>query len=495
MKKILLILVIMTGMSLSASVNAQCVVKNVLVKVNSSTPSSTPGYCNLDFDFIFTIENNGGNKYIYMHAWMATDYPNYFGCPTPANNSKPPVAADLALSKINIGIHNEIHAGHPAPTLISTYYPDPSVVLTSAGTLVRSVFPTGDSARFTIKNVKITVPLACTDIIQMKADFWSSQAQAAQNAQCVFCNLDFTIDPRVSGLINCVIPHTFNVAITSVATTSISGYYEVFLDNPSDPLNPATIGTYGAEDTVRVYTSPYATQVNGSSNLYTALNIPYPPYSGQKPDADRNLWIVVTTNQYNNKAINILSNTCGALGLKLTDFTAHVNSGIVQLQWNSEEETDMSGFFIERRSPKESSFREIGFVEAFSSMSNNQGDFSYSYTDRLNGENQVLMYRLKMVEKNGSFVYSDIRSIRAGNSGLSVFVYPNPNKGVFKIAVPANSGVFDVLINDNSGRLVKQILSVRNQADVSGVLPQGIYIVKIYFRETGDTIIEKVVVL
>jgi hypothetical protein len=78
MKKILLILVIMTGMSLSASVNAQCVVKNVLAKVNSSTPSSTPGYCNLDFDFIFTIENNGGNKYIYMHAWMATDYPNYF---------------------------------------------------------------------------------------------------------------------------------------------------------------------------------------------------------------------------------------------------------------------------------------------------------------------------------------------------------------------------------------------------------------------------------
>ncbi|HEX4956535.1 MAG TPA: T9SS type A sorting domain-containing protein [Lacibacter sp.] len=496
MKKIILLFVIMTSLSFYTSVTAQCVVKNVLVKVNSSTPSTTtPGACDVDFDFIFTIENNGGNKYIYMHAWMAGDYPNFFGCPNPNNNSKPPVAADLVNSKINIGIHNDVHAGHPAPTLISTYFPDPTVVLTVAGSLVRSVFPSGDSARFTIKNVKITVPKACTDIINMKADFWSSQAQAAQNAQCVFCNLDFTIDPRVNGLINCVVPHTFNVAITSVAPVSISGYYDVFLDNSSDPLKPGSVGTYGAEDTIKVYTSPFTTQVNGSSNVYNGLNIPYPPYNAQKPEADRNLWVVVTTNQYNNKAINIISNSCNALTLTLVEFKAQVRFGAVLLQWNSENESDMSGFTIERKAAGETFFKEIGFVEAFSSVNTNKGAFAYSFSDVLSSSNEMRMYRLKMIEKNGAFVYSDIRSVRTGNSKLMIFVYPNPNKGLFKIAVPANSGVFDVLINDNSGRLVKQLVNIRNQADVSGMLPSGVYFIKIYFRETGETIIEKVVVL
>lgn len=497
MKKILLLLVFMAVWPLYNNSFAQCIVKNVLVKVNSTTPSSTiPGACNVDFDFVFTIENNGGNKYIYLHAWMANEYPNYFGCPAPANNSKPPVAADLTAARINVGIHNEIHAGHPQPTLISTYYPDPTVVLTSAGSLVRSVYPTGDSARFIIKNVRITVPAACSDVIQMKADFWSSQAQAAQNAQCVYCNLDFTIDPRVNGLINCVIPHTFNVAITSVAPFSISGFYEVFLDNPADPLNPATVGTYGAEDSIKVYSAPYTTQLLGNTNLFTSLNVPYAPYNGQKPDADKNLWIVVSTNQYTNKAVNIISNSCIALGLKLTDFSVLQKGGAVLLQWNSVGEKNINGFSVERRTQGEATFKEIGFLEAYSNMSDNSGNFYYTFNDRLNIDNSLILYRLKIIEKDGASSYSDIQSIRTGVAKPSVLVYPNPNRGSFRVTVPVNSGIYDMIFCDNSGRVVKQLLGLRNtQSEVSGILPQGVYVIKIYFRETGDTVIEKIVVL
>lgn len=497
MKAILLLLAFMAGWPLYNQSFAQCVVKNVLVKVNSTTPSSTiPGACNVDFDFVFTIENNGGNKYIYLHAWMADEYPNNFGCPSPANNSKPPVAADLATARINVGIHNEIHAGHPEPTLISIYYPDPSVVLTTAGSLIRSVYPTGDSARFIIKNVRITVPAACSDVIQMKADFWSSQAQAAQNAQCVFCDLDFTIDPRVNGLINCILPHTFNVAITSSAPFSISGYYEVFLDNPADPLNPATVGTYGAEDTIKVYSAPYATQFLGNTNLFTALNVPYPPYNGQKPDSDKNLWVVVTTNQYTNKAVNIINNSCAPLGLKLTEFSVLQKAGAVLLQWNSVDEKDMNGFAIERKKQGEVAFKEIGFIDAYSNMSDNSGNFSYTFTDKLNTDNSMMLYRLKMIEKDGSYSYSDIRSIRTGAAKPTVLVYPNPNKGSFRVTVPVNSGIYDMILCDNSGRVVKQLLGLRNtQSEVSGIVPQGVYVIKIHFRETGDTLIEKIVVL
>ena len=117
MKKILLLLLLLAMMPAFNKMIAQCVVKNVIVRVNSSVPSPTiPGACDINFDFIFTIEANGGNKYIYMHAWMANDYPNFFNCPPPPSNAKPPKAADLLLSRINIGIDNNI----PVPALIGS---------------------------------------------------------------------------------------------------------------------------------------------------------------------------------------------------------------------------------------------------------------------------------------------------------------------------------------------------------------------------------------
>jgi Secretion system C-terminal sorting domain len=495
MKKMFLLMVLMLFWSLHQSPKAQCVVKNVIIKVNASSPSSAvPGSCTIDFDFIFTIENNGGNKYIYMHAWLANEYPNYFGCPTPPNNSKPPIAADLTLSRINLGIHNDVHSGHPAPTLISTYYPDPLVAITSTGQLIRSVYPAGDSARFTIKNVVITVPKACTDVINMKADFWSSQSQLAQNAQCVYCNRDFTIDPRVNGLLNCMLPHTFNIAITSSAPGSISGDFEVYLDNPSDAANPGSIGTYGPEDNVMVYSSPYSTVVSNGVNLFTAVNIPYAPYNNLKPDADKNLWVVVSTNQYANKAINLLRNTCAPLLFSKINFDVMLSNRSIVLNWSTREEQSMSGYFIERKYIGES-FREIGFVEAYSAIGNNAGNYSYDFTDKQLKENTVVQYRLKFAENDGSYSYSEIRSIRTGVSGLGVTVYPNPGRGVFKVAVPANAGSYDILITDNNGRTIYTQSNLRNQSDINSIHTPGVYFMKVRIRETGEVITQKLVVL
>jgi hypothetical protein len=494
MKKILLLLMLMTGWSFHQSLKAQCVVKNVLVKVNSSSPSSIPGSCDVDFDFIFTIENNGGNKYIYMHAWLTNEYPNYFNCPPPPSNAKPPVAADLILSRINLGIKNDIHIGHPAPSLLTIYQPDPTVAITPAGTLIRSVYPTGDSARFTIKNVKITVPKACTDIISITADFWASQSNQGQNAQCVYCGIGFTIDPRVSGLLNCVVPHTFNVVITSVAPVPISGSYQVFLDNPSDPDNPGTVGSYGPEDNVMVYESNYTTQIIGSSNIYNAIGIPYLPYSNQKPDADKGLWVVVSATGYSNKAINRLTNGCSALRFDKIDFDIKLMNGSVFLSWNSKEEQNMSGYFIERKYVNES-FGEIGFVEAFSSLNTDAGNYSYDFTDKQIKANAVIQYRLKFVEKDGAYSYSEIRSLRIGNSGLGITVYPNPGKGIFKVAVPVNAGAYDIIITDNNGRAIFSQYNLRNQYEINSLHTPGVYFMKVRIRETGEMITEKIIVL
>ncbi|MFY7840719.1 MAG: T9SS type A sorting domain-containing protein [Lacibacter sp.] len=493
MKKILLLLLLLATMPLYNNSIAQCIIKNVIVKVNSSVPSATiPGACDVNFDFIFTIENNGGNKYIYMHAWLDNNYPNYFQCPPPPNNAKPPVAADLALTAINLGIHNEIHAGHPAPTLIQTYYPDPTIILTAATGLTRGVYPSGDSARFTIKGVQITVPQGCNDVISMKADFWSSQGQIAQNAQCVNCGVSFTIDPRVNGFVNCSNPSKFNTIITSVAPFSISGTYEVYLDYPSDPLVSGSIGTYGPEDIVLVYSSSYTTTVAGAVNNYIATNIGYLPYSINKPDADRNLWVVVSTNGYSNKAINLLVNACAPLDLKLVNFNAQKNDGNVMLQWQTADENNMSGFYVERKTGS-GAFESIVFVQAKSEAGNAIMGFAYSYYD-VTVTTGVAFYRLKMVEVGGKYSYSDIRAVRIEGGKLHVTIHPNPSNGTFKVALPLNVGSYDVILTDYCGKVLRQMSGIRSQAVQMNNLMPGIYVLKIWFRETGEALTERIVV-
>lgn len=492
MKKILLLLLLLVSLPLYNNMVAQCVVKNVIVKVNSSSPSATlPGYCDINYDFIFTIENNGGNKFIYLHAWMNDDYPNYFNCPLVPSNAKAPVAGDLVLSKINFGIHNEIHAGHPEPTLVNTYYPDPTVVLTTASGLDRFVYPTGDSARFLVKGIQITVPFACSETISMKADLWSSQSQFAQNAQCVYCNLGFTIDPRINGLINCAIPRTFNVIISSVADFPITGMYEVYLDYPSNPLQTGSVGTYGPEDSVLVYSSAYTTVLDGGFNRYVATNLSY-LYNSVKPQSDKNLWVVVSVTGYPNKAINLLMNSCSPLPLKLTDFKVEKTDQGAKLTWATDGETNTNGFYVERKIGG-TEFTSVGFVQA-ESLNSEITSFVYNFTDPVSLNGSVIFYRLKMVDNDGKYTYSDIRAIKTNGGKMYLLVRPNPSKGTFIVDVPTGSGVYDLSLCDLSGRVVKNLYGLNNQTlHVNNLLP-GVYILKINFRESGEIVSERIII-
>ena len=104
------------------------------------------------------------------------------------------------------------------------------------------------------------------------------------------------------------------------------------------------------------------------------------------------------------------------------------------------------------------------------------------------------VYRLRLVNKDGSFTYSDVRAIRNNAKKVSVSIYPNPTNGNFTIAVPADAGLYDVMLSDYSGRVMRAERSLRNQSfQVNKLLP-GVYMLKIWFRETGETITEKVIV-
>lgn len=106
--------------------------------------------------------------------------------------------------------------------------------------------------------------------------------------------------------------------------------------------------------------------------------------------------------------------------LTLNSFTASAINNKAQLNWATTDEVNVAGFEIEK-STNGTEFNKIGFVAA-----NNQKVNNYSFTNDFNG---IVYYRLKMIDKDGSYKYSKVVSLN-GKQTVKLDVYPNPVRNV-----------------------------------------------------------------
>ncbi|MCX8209410.1 MAG: T9SS type A sorting domain-containing protein [Lewinella sp.] len=155
------------------------------------------------------------------------------------------------------------------------------------------------------------------------------------------------------------------------------------------------------------------------------------------------------------------------------------------LNWTTTEEVDNSGFDVER-SDDGRRFEQVAFVPA------NQSRFSehnYAYFDApLTSE--VTYYRLKQIDLDGTFGYSEIISVRNGTdleTGTSIF----PNPVVNHLTVVNGEG--EAIIFNAAGQQITQvtITTEKQDIDVSG-LPQGTYVLRIK-QLSGELIARKFV--
>ena len=115
---------------------------------------------------------------------------------------------------------------------------------------------------------------------------------------------------------------------------------------------------------------------------------------------------------------------------KLLSFTATRQGTQNMLQWTTGLEINTSYFLIER-STNGTNFTTIG-KEAAAGNSNSLKQ--YSFTD--NNPVSVNYYRLKEVDKDGQFTYSQIRSINEAIS-FAASIYPNPVQTNLNITITA----------------------------------------------------------
>jgi photosystem II stability/assembly factor-like uncharacterized protein len=192
----------------------------------------------------------------------------------------------------------------------------------------------------------------------------------------------------------------------------------------------------------------------------------------------------------------ILKYTGPLLPVELTSFTAASQNHQVALNWATASELNNSGFEIQRKS-NNSDFITVGFVKGIGTSTNQN---EYSYLDK-NLSDGIYSYRLKQVDFNGSFEYSnaievDVKSL--DNYSLEQN-YPNPFNPSTKIAfILTEKTNAKIVVMNAIGEEVAVLLNEvqeqgYHQVDFNASnLPSGIYF---YTLQTGNFTATKKMIL
>jgi len=174
------------------------------------------------------------------------------------------------------------------------------------------------------------------------------------------------------------------------------------------------------------------------------------------------------------------------LPINMTEFKAVYNDGISRLYWNTSQESNSSHFEIER-STDGANFTKLGNVVAAGASSNKR---NYTFND-IKPVPGINYYRLKMVDKDGKFVYSNIVTVNVSIKGNALStIYPSPFTDKINITVAIETATrAEVEIFDNTGKLaVKYTTAVSkgiNNIIIENLdkLARGIYIIKVRLGE------------
>lgn len=162
-----------------------------------------------------------------------------------------------------------------------------------------------------------------------------------------------------------------------------------------------------------------------------------------------------------------------SLPVEITSFSASKSNGGVLLNWETSSEINSSHFVIER-STDANDFNEIGVVMA---SVNSKTTNNYSFIDAKPSSKNY--YRLKLVDADGKFAYTNIISVLFDNTNdLEIMVYPNPSTSDFNVKLITGSTLpVNIKLFDMSGRLVMELKKEHPEEGIviSNIPYAGIY--------------------
>lgn len=210
--------------------------------------------------------------------------------------------------------------------------------------------------------------------------------------------------------------------------------------------------------------------VSFGSNILTSIKIHYNNTAGADPDPASQAI-----------AVGAVSFTSTTLPVSFLSFSGLRQGQDVSLNWSTIQEFNSASFEIER-SKGDNNWSTIGTVAA---SGNTNTQKNYNFVDR-NPQGTLLLYRLKQIDIDNNFKYSNIVRITARNTATPMLSYPNPFTSQVSLSISSTTDQ-SVLVRlyDASGKTLRsetnQLLAGNNSISISSLdkLAAGIYYVEV----------------
>lgn len=183
--------------------------------------------------------------------------------------------------------------------------------------------------------------------------------------------------------------------------------------------------------------------------------------------------------------------------VELTSFYAAYNSNVIQLTWQTAAEVSNYGFEIEKSltpapSQSEAAFEKIGFVTG-SGNSNSPKNYKFEDNNLFGGSR--FSYRLKQIDNDGGFAYSDVIDVEIVLNNYELLQnYPNPFNPltIISYSIPHKSFI-TIKVFDPLGSLVDELVQEEKEAGKYEVgfnafnLTSGVYFYRIEADDFTET--------
>ncbi len=177
------------------------------------------------------------------------------------------------------------------------------------------------------------------------------------------------------------------------------------------------------------------------------------------------------------------------LPIELVSFEAKPNylTKTVELLWKTAAEIN-NDFFVLEKSKNGKDFRPFATVYSKANGGNSQAVLSYQYTDSepMSG---ISYYRLKQVDKDASFTFSKIVSVKFENLNeedrFIIFPTPTEGKSFYMQFLDSEIKNGEIAVYDILGKIVHQQQILNQSTDLISIdfkekIPTGTYIVKVW---------------
>ena len=159
--------------------------------------------------------------------------------------------------------------------------------------------------------------------------------------------------------------------------------------------------------------------------------------------------------------------------IELVNFVGIIKDKTNELTWTTASEINNKGFDIER-SADAKRWQSLNFVKG---AGNSSQINTYKFTDE--GPLSINYYRLKQIDFNGRFKYSNVINL-VRNNDKNVLIYPNPAADLLTIRMNNNGVNSDIKIYDILGKTVLTNTTNSNETTIDiGALIKGNYFIEI----------------